>query len=109
MIIQGSNNPLIIQFDTNVDTMPALVVTLWSDNVGSQCKMLKQWKNGDMDINGDTATCPISEQETKMLPSGFAIIEAKGLDEYGNTIFWDQYKTDVKTRRDKLIMLTQTE
>lgn len=109
MIIQGSNNPLVIQFDTDVDTLPALVVTLWSDNAGYQTKMLKRWNIGDMEVTGDTAVCPISERETKSLPSGDLVIEAKGLDEFGNTIFWDQYKTDVKTRRDKIIMLSQTE
>lgn len=109
MIIQGSNNPIVIQFDTDVDTLPALVITLWSDRAGYPTKMLKSWNNGDMDINGDTAVCQITEKETKSLPDGDLVFEAKGLDEYGNTIFWDQYKTDVKTRRDKIIMLSQTE
>ena len=107
MIIQGSNNPLIIQFDTAVDTMPVLVVTLWNESIGCQAKMIKKWEIDDMDVNGDTAICPITEQLTKALPNGKLIIEAKGLDENGNTIFWDQYETDVKTRRDKAIAITQ--
>jgi len=109
MIIQGSNNPLVIQFDTDVDTMPVLVVTLWSEGSGCQAKLLKQWNVGDMDIIGDTAICPITERLTKSLPKGDLVIEAKGLDDQGNTIFWDQYKTDVLLRRDRVITLIQAE
>jgi len=109
MIIQGSNNPLVIQFDASVEDMPVLVVTLWSDTAMYPTKMIKRWNNEDMTIDGNTAVCPISEAETKLIPGGHLYIEAKGLDTNGNTIFWDQYELDVKTRRDKVIMLSQTE
>ena len=108
MIIQGSNNPLVIQFDTDVDNMPVLVVTLWSET-GCPAKMIKRWDVSDMEIVGNVAICPISERLTKSLPKGDLVIEAKGLDGEGNTIFWDQYKTDVLVRRDRVIMLTQSE
>jgi len=108
MIIQGSNNPLVIQFDASVAEMPVLVVTLWSDTAMYPTKMIKRWNTEDMTIQDNTAICPITEAETKAIPNGTLILEAKGLDENGNTIFWDQYPLDVKTRRDKIIML-QTE
>lgn len=108
MIIQGSNNPLVIQFDATVEGMPTLVVTLWSDTAMHQTKMIKRWNIEDMTIDDKTAICPITEEETKALPQGKLIIEAKGLDGDGNTIFWDQYELDVKTRRDRVITLTQT-
>lgn len=109
MIIQGSNNPLVIQFDASVASIPALVVTLWSDSPGRGSQMVKKWELGDMTIDDDTAVCPITEAETKAFPSSQLILEAKGLDGDENTIFWDQYPLDVKRRRDKIIQLTQTE
>lgn len=109
MIIQGSNNPLVIQFDTSIADMPVLVVTLWSDTAMYPTKMIKRWNTEDMTIEDDTAICPITEQETQHIPNGTLILEAKGLDENGNTIFWDQYPLDVKTRRDRKIMLSQSD
>lgn len=108
MIIQGSNNPLVIQFDGSVADMPTLVVTLWGDAVGSPNKLLKQWDLDQMTVNDDTVICALSESETKLFPPGQLIIEAKGLDADGNTIFWDQYAIDVKKRRDRIIKLIQT-
>ena len=111
MIIQGSNNPLVIQFDTSVAEMPKLIVTLWEDKDG-KCEQysqkVKQWNKEDMTVENDTVICPISEAETKNISSRYLILEAKGLDSNGNTIFWDQYKLYIKARRDRVISLTQT-
>jgi hypothetical protein len=60
-----------------------------------------------MTIHDDTVICPITEEETKDIAARYLILEAKGLDSNGNTIFWDQYKLYVKARRDRLISLTQ--
>lgn len=110
MIIQGSNNPLVIQFDASVADMPTLVVTLWADKE-NKCEQysekVKQWNKSDMTIDNDTVVCPFSEDETKNISVKYLILEAKGLDENGNTIFWDQYKLYIKARRDRLISLTQ--
>ena len=109
MIVQGSNNPLIIQFDADISDIPRLVVTLWKDKAGYTSDLVKQWNTEDMLIDGDTAVCHLTEEETRKFPSGNLILEAKGLDENGNTIFWDEYKTDIKVRRDRVIKLTQTQ
>lgn len=108
MIIQGSNCPLVIQFDAQIDSMPALVVTLWPDT-GCSRAPLKTWYLDDMTVSGDTAVCPLTEKETAGFPDFQQVIEAKGLDENGNTIFWDEYKIELKRRRDRIITLTQTE
>ena len=108
MIIQGSNNPLVIQFDADVSTIPTMVVSLWSDMPGYAVRPVKMWENADMTIDGDTAVCPITEAETKALPTSALVLEAKGLDGDGNTVFWDQYKIDLLKRRDRIITLTQT-
>lgn len=107
MIIQGSNNPLVIQFDADISTIPRLVVTLWSDLPGHIAAPELKWENGDMLIDGDTAVCPITEEQTRSLPASTLVLEAKGLDGEGNTIFWDEYRVDIKKRRDKVIHLTQ--
>lgn len=105
MIIQGSNNPLVIQFDAALDNIAALVVSLWTDAPGHVGQPLKVWAQEDMAISGDTAICRITEEETKSYPAGRLILEAKGMDHSGNTVFWDEYPIDVKRRRDKVITL----
>lgn len=109
MIIQGSNNPLIIQFDAEIENIPTLVVTLWKDKAGYTSELIKRWEAEDMTIEGDTAVCELTEDETRKFPASGLVIEAKGLDENGNTIFWDQYAVDIGQRRDRVIMLTRTD
>ena len=107
MIIQGSNNSLVIQFDQSVATIPTLVVTLWRDLIGRGSQKVKEWQRDDMTIDDDTVICEITEAETAALPAQQLVIEAKGLDGSGNTVFWDEYRIDVKNRRDKVIKLTE--
>lgn len=109
MIIQGSNNPLVIQFDAVITEIPTLIVTLWKDKAGYTSELVKQWETGDMIIENDTAVCLLTEDETRKFSSKEMYIEAKGLDENGNTIFWDEYKIDIKKRRDRIIKLTHTD
>jgi hypothetical protein len=108
MVIQGSNNPFVITFDGAIDTIQSLIVTLWSDCTGRPSSMIKKWEKPDMIINGDTAICPITEEETKAIITSQLVLEAKGLDENGNTIFWDAYQLDVKKRRDRDISFTKS-
>ena len=104
MIIQGSNNPLVFQFDADVSTIPTMVVSLWSDLPGYANKPLKIWWTEDMLINGDTAICDITENETRNLPSSKVIIAIKGWDENGITAFWEELPIDINTRHDKNII-----
>ena len=107
MIIQGSNNSLVIQFDQCVADIPTLVVTLWRDLIGRGSQKVKEWQKADMTVDDDTVICEITEAETAALPAQQLVIEAKGLDGEGNTIFWDEFRIDVKNRRDKVIRLTE--
>lgn len=102
MIIQGANNPLAVKFSESVDEMASLVITLWRED-----KLIKKWETDDMAIDGDTALCPITEEETAALISTPHILAAKGLDGDGETVFWNEYKIDVMHRHDKNITLTQ--
>lgn len=107
MIIQGSNNPLVIQFDADVSNIPTLIVTLWCDLPGWEGRPVKKWTKDDMTISGETVTCPLTQNETRMYGAPYLVLEAKGLNENGGTVFWDEYKLDVKHRRDKIIQLSQ--
>ena len=106
MLIQGSNNPIVIKFDRSVDTIPVLVVSLW-DKLSPGIEPLKAWEREDMTIDGDTAICPNSESETVSMPNDGLILEAKGLDSNRNTVFWDRCEVDVLKRHDRVIRLTQ--
>lgn len=101
MIIQGSNNPLTVTFDSDISEIPTLVATLWSNT------KLKEWTLTDMTVDGDTATMPLTEAETAAFPQGILALEVKGLDEDGNTVFWDEVPVRVVGRRDKTILLTE--
>lgn len=101
MMIQGSNNPLVVQFDGDVSACPKLAVSLWG-----QRGAVKVWTLEDMQVSGDTAICPVTEEETAALCGQKLMLEAKGLDAQGNTIFWDSVAVYVKQRKDKTIQLT---
>ncbi len=102
MIIQGTNIPILIEFYDDLSDVAELLVTLWRRN-GTE---LKRWTTEDMIIEGDTATLPITEEESAALPEGYNTMEIKGLDDNGNTIFWESAQVLIEGRRDKLIQLT---
>lgn len=104
MLIQGSNNPLVIKFDQDVDGLSGLVVTLWTDSAAPQ--RIKTWTLAEMEVEGNEAVCPITEAETAAIEAATVMVEAKGLNEDGYTVFWDAYKLKVKSRRDRVITLT---
>ena len=107
MIIQGSNNPLTIEFSEDVSALPELVVTVWSDTPKYQASALKTWTKSMITVNGNTALCPWTERETSRLPAGKVVVEVKGLDGSGNTVFWDSYLVDVVMRHDKGVYLSE--
>ena len=107
MLIQGSNNPIVITFDQSVANIPKLVVTLWRSSVTAGVTFMKKWQTDDMLIDGDTATCPLTEEETAALPSSGVTLEVKGLDEYNNTVFWQSVNVPVMARNDKIIDMVE--
>lgn len=105
MLIQGTNSPLVIQFDQDVSTMDKLVISLWS----LTGEMIKEWDLDELTIEGDTAICPMAEAETKTYPNTIVTIEAKGIDSDGDMVFWDQMDVMMVKRRDKVISLVDDE
>ena len=105
MLIQGTNSPLVIQFDQDVSTMAKLVITLWS----LTGELVREWDLDEITVQEDTAICPLTEDETKAFPNTIVTIEAKGLDEMGEMVFWDQMDVKMVKRRDKVISLVDDE
>lgn len=105
MIVQGTNVPLAVTFDEDVSSIPTLVATLWLKD-GSK---IKEWskENETMEIDGDTVYLPLEESETANIAPGFVSLEIKGLDDAGQTIFWEDTMVKVEGRRDRVITLTE--
>ena len=103
MLIQGTNMPIKVVFDESVASMQSIVATLWNP----QGKQLKRWNTEDIDIQGDTIYLPLVEDETATYAKGKVILEIKGLDENGKTLFWQEVKITVKDRKDKIINLEE--
>ena len=104
MIIQGSNNPITLTFDSDLADIPTLVATLWA-GAGT---MLKRWDKTDMTIDGETAYLPLTEEETAAMHGGSIMLDVKGVDSDGNILFWDEAGIRVLPRRDHSITLTYT-
>lgn len=102
MIIQGTNIPLTITFDADLADIADIVVTMWRRK-GVE---LKRWTKADMSIEGDTAILPITEEESASWPEGYNTLSVKGLDENGQTVFWEEAPILVEGRNDKSVRIT---
>ena len=102
MIIQGTNIPIEITIDENINSYRDFVATLWIQN-----KEVKTWrkKDGDMEIEGATAKLPLDEDETRNFKKGKAKLLVKGLNFYNETIFWEEVTVEVVSRDDREIDL----
>ena len=106
-IPQGSNNPLVIEFDEEV-VFFELSVSLWSNATGYKGKPLKIWTLDDITMDGNKAICPLTEEETASFPpsgpsSGSTFVEIKGLDENGYTLYWERCNVYIEARKDREI------
>lgn len=101
MIIQGANTPLVITFTEDVATVPKLLFTMWCDMKDYAGAPIKTWTKNDVVISGRNVALPLTEEETSSFPTAPMVIEAKGMDSSGATIFWEQCSVSVKRRRDK--------
>lgn len=99
VIPQGSNNPLVIEFDEPM-TMPVLSVSLW-DSLHKTA--LKSWSQDDVTTQENVVICPLTEEETRDFPSSGMLLEVKALDNNGYTVFWNQTAVNVVKRYDRLI------
>lgn len=105
MVIQGSNEPLVITFDESVDALHKLLVTLWVDKPSR--RLIRQWRETEMQIAQNTVTCPLTEQETAAFPPHQLTAEIKGLDENGTIVIYEAIPIEVIPRHDGSIPLTE--
>ena len=101
-MIQGTNIPLKVIFDADVTDVPMLVITLWYRKT-----LLKRWDKEDMTIEKDTVYLPLEQTETMAFPDGSMTLEAKGLNESGQVIFWEEMNVGNRPRRDRGIILPE--
>lgn len=102
MLIQGTSEPLVIRFDRDLTDAAALIITLWKP----PGTLLKKYGLSDVVVDEDTVSCPLTEEESAGFPA-VVRIEAKGLDDEGNQIFWDAINVDILYRYDRDIRLTE--
>ena len=102
MIIQGTNIPIKVTFESSVDSYKNIAATLWI-----QGKLAKSWMRdkGEMSVEGTTVTLPVDEDETRKFAKGTAVIEVKGLNIMDEVVFWEEAEIEVVSRRDKNIEL----
>lgn len=106
-IYQGSNNPLVVLLDMTAAELTAVSISLWRDDSRDSEPPLKAWKMEDIRFDGNAIICPWTSEETAALPEEKLAVEAKGLDDDGNTVFWEEFAVYVMPRRDKNIDLQE--
>lgn len=104
-IHQGSNNPLIISLDMDAADLTAISVSLWNGDLRSSSGPLKAWTLDDVNIERNAIICPLTAEETAGFPENTLLLEVKGLDESGHTVFWERFKVKIIGRKDKDIPL----
>lgn len=107
MVIQGSNESLVITFDESVENMAKMLVTIWLDS--EKETLVKSWRETDMQIAQNTIVCPLSEAETAAFPPYPLTVEIKGLDADGTTVIYEAIPIEVVARHDGSIPLTEGE
>lgn len=97
MLIQGTNIPIKITLDADVNSYRDLVATLWIQN-----KKVKEWrmKNNEIEADGTTAILALDEDETRKFKKGKAKLLVKGLNFFNEIVFWEEATIEVIGRED---------
>ena len=100
MIVQGSNEPIIIEFDFESNIKKVNIALF--DNSSNK---LKSWSFTDKDILDNVVIAPLSETETMNFPDGIIHLEVKWLDD--DDVIWNTNVISVRCskRDDKSLML----
>ena len=100
MIIQGSNQPIVITFDDDIkENTKDLKVLLYTTS-----GELKSWTMDDLVIAGCSATAALTQEETLSFPVGNCYIEIKWLDSAGITQFNKIVQDRIVFRSDKRLL-----
>lgn len=100
MIIQGSNQPITIQFSEPVQDLKNISVTL-TDMCGHKI----HWKINNLVIENDLVYAPLSQRETSELSQGICQIDVKWVDVDGMTQFSETQHDNIVGRQDKTFIM----
>lgn len=100
MIIQGSNEPVVIEFRVEHEIKKVNVAIF-----DEQDNLIKDWSFGSVDITNNTVVAPLTEQETMDFPVGILSLEIKWLDNDDNIWHSNVISFRCSERNDKRKML----
>lgn len=102
-IIQGSNAPIVLEFDDSVLNVASMSIGIYSVS-GTN---VKQWGKDDCQISDDgkTVTCNLDQTDTASLDRGSYILSVKLMTEDGAIILYDEESIVVSMRKDKEVIL----
>lgn len=101
MIIQGTNEPIIIQFDGDTSAITDISIALYHrDN------LLKKWTMSNLTIDGDVVIAPMTQEESMGFIPGDAHLEVKWIED-GVTQFAEISDAFVEQRCDNTILRSE--
>lgn len=104
MIVQGTNRPIELEYDSNMAGISAFHATLYAGHAETDAwqgyTVLHEWDKGDVTISGTKIRLPLSEAETATYPSGVVTLDIKWVED-GMTNFADSVKMWVAARGDR--------
>lgn len=102
MIIQGSNNPIVIAFDEEVSEIKDWSISLYGeDKRGAPGELLKHWGSGDLIIDGVAVFAPLTETETMSFMPCVASLEIKWLSPEDSIYHSDVVRVRISGRKDQ--------
>lgn len=100
MLIQGTNAPITIEFDDDTSNILDMSVALVKDD-----KTLTHWSKEEINLEGVFAYCPLTQDKTMVLPTGYVTLEVKWTNKDGEVNFADLVTLKVEKRVDSTILL----
>lgn len=104
MIIQGSNEPIVLEFDRDMSEVQKFSAVLFKQakalSTNSIDSELKKWSREDAFIEDGKVILGLKEEETMKFPVGVATLEVKWLDN-ADVMFADEVQIDVVKWFDK--------
>lgn len=100
MIIQGSNAPILLTFESSMESIVDFSAALVSRQLSGEATILKQWGKEDISISDTDVALPLEQEETMEFPNHVCSLEIKWVDE-NDIHFADVVKILVQPRADK--------
>lgn len=85
ILYRSSNTPIIFSFDMEIENIPEIEVSLYSDN--NYTRLIHKWTKDDVIVKEKYLVIPLKQIETLKFPVGIGHLELKWLDESGFVLF----------------------